>query len=664
MRDAQDRVRRYPQLRMNSGGKLLAVAIAAVAVAFAAAPNGDVDRASAVQNGVPVSVQPMIAEGPPGRIALNGSWVLRSDPNAHGTDKGWQTGDFRGSTVTVPNAANGNRVTGPKQKESFFGTVAWYRTAFTVPEAGKYAIRIESVNHKAVVWVDGKEVATHTGEYLPFEAHMTLAPNVPHTLVIRADYRDPYEMKRTAWHRTWFNFGGVNREVTLRKLTAADITIPTVRTRLRPDGTATVDLTAHLTNRAGTRAIPLTGTLSSGDQKVTFSFPKIVIPPNGTRVVQATVNVPNPKLWAPGSPNLYDLDLQAGDDGRDATYHLRTGLREIRKVGTKIVLNGKPIILKGASIHEDAMGRGDALTTADMDEIVRELKALGANATRAQHPLNPALMERLDAAGIMIWMGIGPVDAPGAWTSKTPALVEQAKDRVRTSVFQLQTHPSIIAWNLANEVASNGHAGGQAKYIDDMARELHQRDPGRLVALDVWGIHPPKVAGPMYRNIDAIGDTNYIGWYSDTLNRPFSPAQVGAAIRRHVATFERVFAGKILTISEFGAEANALNAPDDPGGYSYQSKLLRLHVQIYKANPRVAGMLVWNLRDFAVTPAFYGGSIRRQVPDIRILRGLNQKGLYTYDGKPKPALAVVRDALAAAPGSAAARAAAFQTFAP
>ena len=608
-----------------------------MAVAFAVAYGGDSGRAATGASD-PDPSAPVIQRGPPGRVALNGAWVLRSDPNAHGIRKGWASGDFVGSKVTVPNAANGARVLGPRQKASFFGTIAWYRTTFTVPQAGRYAVRMESVNHKATVWIDGKQVAQHTGEYLPFEAKAALDPGVPHTLVIRANYKNPFEMKRTAWHRTWFNFGGVNREVTVRRLTDSELTTPSVRTRLR-DGRALVDVTVHATNRGPDRALPVTGTLQHGDQKIPLTFPDVLIPSRETRVLRTTVTVENPQLWAPGSPNLYDLELRAG---QESSYRLKTGLREIRKAGTRLLLNGRPIVLRGASIHEDAKDRGDALTAADMDEVVRQLKELGANATRAQHPLNPALLERLDAAGIMVWMGIGPVDAPGAWTSKTPKLVTQAKKRVRASLFQLQTHPSIIAWNLANEVARNGHRGGQAQYIDDMARELHRRDPGRLVALDVWGKYPPDVAGPMYRNIDAIGDTNYIGWYERTLDpRP----SVGRAVRSHVALFKRVFPDKILVISEFGAEANALNAPSIPGGFAFQSSLLKLHIDIYKADPRVSGMLVWNLRDFAVTPAFYGGSIRTQVPDIKILRGLNQKGLYTYGNRPKPSLAVVRDAL-------------------
>jgi hypothetical protein len=57
---------------------------------------------------------------------------------------------------------------------------------------------------------------------------------------------------------------------------------------------------------------------------------------------------------------------------------------------------------------------------------------------------------------------------------------------------------------------------------------------------------------------------------------------------------------------------------------------------------------VWNLQDFALAPSFAGGSIRGQVPSIRLVRGINQKGLFTYDGRPKPAVAAVRRAFAAA----------------
>ena len=124
--------------------------------------------------------------------------------------------------------------------------------------------------------------------------------------------------------------------------------------------------------------------------------------------------------------------------------------------------------------------------------------------------------------------------------------------------------------------------------------------------------------------------------------------------------FARTFKGKVLIVSEFGAEANPANPADAPGGYAFQSWLLRRHIATYRALPQLAGMLVWNLRDFAVSPTFAGGSIKSVVPDIQIERGLNTKGLFDFGGparsrRPRPCATRVRAArrrarVAARPG--------------
>ena len=560
---------------------------------------------------------------------LSGPWDVSVGTSARGAHT---------RSVELPYVVNATGFTGRRGLASYRGAVAWYRKHFTVPADGVYVIRFESVQHKATVWVDGRLLRHHTGAYLPFEVRANLRANKTHTLLVRADYRDPTAMKHSGWHRSWFNFGGINRPVTIRSAQASDMVSPFVRTRLSSDGSALVDVSMRIHNRGATRTIAPIAALVHGDQAVNFEFPAVTVPGGHERTVRTQVRVTDPALWGPGNPALYDLAI---DVPGEATWDGRIGLREIRRAGSAILLNGRRLVLHGASIQEDAPGHGDGLTGADMDGIVARLRRIHANATRAQHPLSPDLLSRLDAAGILVWQGVGPVDSPGNWEEKTAHEQAVARRRVRTSVAQLQTHPSILAWNLGNEVAGQGHSGGQAPYIDAMARELHRTDPGRLVALDIWGTHAPHAPGLMYRHIDVLGLTNYTGWYDHTYA---SQALIASVIRSNVAALRRVFPTRAIVVSEFGAEANGMNARWRPGGYGFQARLLATHLRTYASIPSLSGELVWVLSDYAVSPLFLGGSINGIVPNIRLVRGLNQKGLFTYSGRPKPAAAVVANA--------------------
>jgi glycosyl hydrolase family 2 len=607
---------------------------------------------------VPAARAPMTLGGPDGRVALDGAWTVRADRAGQGVARGWPRGRFAGRTVRVPYSPNARHVTGERGARSYAGAVAWLRTTFTVARGGDHALRFESVHHRARVWVDGREVGRHTGAYLPFEARVRLTPG-RHVLVVRADWRSPDAMKAAAWHRSWFNFGGINREVTVRRLGDAELDAPGVVTRVDRRGAALVTVTARVRNRAATpRTVVVRGrlggaTAAARDRRTATApglrrgrlaatalrFPAVRLARGRAAWVRARVRLVRPPLWSPAHPRLVTLRLAVPGE---AGLTQRVGLREVRWAGGRLRLNGRRLILRGASIHEDARGRGDALRARELDAIVARLRAIGANATRAQHPLAPALLERLDRAGILVWQGVGPVDAPGAWTSTTPARRSRAVRRVRLSVLQLRAHPSVLNWNLANEVAGNGHAGGQAAYVAAAARLARRLDPGRPVALDVWGTHLPDRPGELWRRVDAVGATNYEGWYA----RPGATAgRTRARVARFLAGLHARFPSKVVAVTEFGAEAGPRNPAAAPGGTAYQARLLRAHIAAYRADPRLDGMLVWNLQDFALAPTFAGGSVRRLLPGLALQRGLNQKGLFTYAGRPKPAADAVKRAL-------------------
>jgi hypothetical protein len=581
--------------------------------------------------------QSLIFEGPGGRTPLT-RWTLRRDPADSGSSLGWQRGGFGGSTVSVPNVVSPTPYTGRAGARNYEGSVAWYRTSFQAPQGGVYALSFQSANFLANVWVDGHALGSHKGSYLPFEMRTKLAAGT-HTVVVRVDWRNPAEQSREGFHRTWFNWGGIDGEVEVRPVGESELSEPTAQSTLTPDTPeakqATVKVSVQVHNYGPSRTIVPEGSLVHGTQTIPLSFQGLALAHGQSATATASADVAEPALWSPASPSLYQLTLAVGTE---SSYSARIGLRQLTWHGGHAYLNGQQLELHGASIQEDALGHGDALTPADQDTIVGELKAIHANAVRSQHPLDPALLERLDAAGILVWQGIGPVEGAGNWYSSTPQLLADAEQQARTAVLAAELHPSIFAWNLVDEVAGNGRDSEEVQYVRAIAHWLHARDPTRMVAVDVWGDHPPQHAGALYSEADAVAETDYSGWYDSPHD---TPAQLAAQMRARLAAMERTFAGKVLMISEFGAESNGLNPPGSPGSYAFQSRLLAEHIAVYEADAQLSGMLVWVLRDYPLNPTFEGGSIHSALPSLKLIEGLNQKGLFTYGGQPKPAAAVV-----------------------
>jgi hypothetical protein len=578
-----------------------------------------------------------LGEGPGGRSVLT-RWTLALDPGDRGLARGWQRGGFSGRSVSVPSDVDPIHVKGRAGQRNYEGSVAWYRTSVDAPSAGQYAFGFASANFKATAYLDGKAIVSHRGSYLPFEGRAQLAPG-PHTLVVRIDWRNPGAQSKQGFHRTWFNWGGLNGQVTMRAIGQSELLEPTISTTLTPDAPtaahATVRLGVRVRNNGPTRTIAPQATLTSETQSIPVQFPGQTVAEGQTVAISTDVSVTDPALWSPSRPSLYTLSLEVPGE---SSYTARVGLRELTWHDGRMFLNGTQLRLHGASIQEDAEGHGDALSSADQATLVGELKAIGANAVRSQHPLDAAMLERLDAAGIVVWQGVGPVEGASEWYSTTPQLERESEQQARTAAIAAELHPSIIAWNLVDEVAHNGRDAAEVRYVQSLTKWLHEHDPARMVAVDVWGDHPPVHAGLLYRGVDAVAETDYTGWYDFP---QYSAAQQKASMRARLRAQERTFAGKVLIVSEFGAESNTLNSAGSPGSYSFQSSLLARHIAVYSADPKLSGMLVWDLRDYPLVPSFEGGSIHFKLPSLKLIEGINQKGMFTYSGRPKPAAATV-----------------------
>ncbi|HUH81885.1 MAG TPA: glycoside hydrolase family 2 TIM barrel-domain containing protein [Solirubrobacteraceae bacterium] len=581
---------------------------------------------------------PLIYEGPGGRVPLR-NWVLQRDPHNRGLHLGYQRGTFGGATVSVPNVVEPKPYAGKAGGANYDGSVAWYRTTFRAETAGVYALGFQSANYLAQVWLDGTPLGSHHGSYLPFEFRRYVAAGV-HTVVVRIDWRDPDRQSREGFHRTWFNWGGLDGEATVRPIGASELSQPKIQTTLTQQnptsGPARVRITVLVHNNGPARTLTPTGSLSRGSEQLPLSFRTLDLQQGQTVSATASVTIANPALWSIAHPSLYDLSLEVPGE---SSYVAHVGLHQYTWHGGHVYLNGQMLRLHGASVQADAVGHGDALTPSDEDRIVGELEQIHANVVRSQHPLDPGLLERLDSAGILVWQGVGPVEGAGNWYSSTPRLLAEAEGQARMAVRSAMLHPSIFAWNLSDEIAHNGRNDYEVRYVQNTARWLHAYDPTRLVGVDIWGDHPPKgKPGRLYDGIDAIAETDYSGWYDSPRD---TPSQLAALMRSRLAAMQRTFPGRVLVISEFGAESNLLNPGGAPGSYSFQARLLAEHISVYAADHSLTAMMIWLLRDYPLNPTFEGGSIRKKLPHLKLIEALSQKGLFTYGGYAKYAVSVV-----------------------
>jgi hypothetical protein len=574
--------------------------------------------------------------GPDGSRAVTLTrWRYRADPNDRGVQDGWAGGDWRGREVSIPHSANARAHSGAAGRRAYRGSIGWYAREIDAPAGGIYVLRFESAHYRANVYVDGKLARSHTGAYEPFAARARLSAG-RHTLAVRVDWRDPERQANEDWQRAWFNYGGLHRPVTLARLGPSQLDTPTVRTRLRRDGSARVDVSVRVRDTGASRRIEPTGELERDGVRARLRFEAVEVGRGRARTLRTSVVVEDPDMWSPASPDRYALRVAI--PGESSVSEM-VGLREITWDGGGFYVNGDPLQLRGASLPADARGHGDALTGDDEDALIEGLRKIGANATRSQMPLAQSMLAKLDAAGIFVWQEVGPWEPAGRWRATTPAKIAQASDRAVRAAKASRTHPSILAWTLTNEAPGQGHPG-QQRYAALTARRLHAADPGRPVAADLWGSELPHADGLLFSELDAIGVTDYIGWYEG----PASAAGQRALASARIGKLRALFPDKPLVVAELGSAGSSRMPPNAFGGLRFQARLLARRIRQLAREPGLSGTLVWSLRDYALRPDFVGGSIAERRPQLRLSPGLNEKGLYDFAGEPKPALAAVREA--------------------
>ncbi|MGI8845214.1 MAG: glycoside hydrolase family 2 protein [Thermoleophilaceae bacterium] len=615
---------------------------------------------------LPVTAGAARSASPPGPITMKTGWEVRdlfvppAPPQPPPPDESEEGSETPQAMTPVPKRLpfnpNWRATTVPNifdpdaSPELYGGSAKQYRLRFRAPSTKQFtwAFHFEQARRRTTVLLNGRRLGVSVDPYTPFQfAAKGLKPGQMNELLVTVDSR-----KDPRLPEGWWNWGGITRPVTMV-----------------PQGRVTMENLAMLSDvtctgpATGCKAgIKLDGILSKLPADKTRSQPKLTVKIKspagrvtrntyylaGYRSKRVRINeleempVPAPQLWSPDRPQLYEASATLTYDGkRQQIDRHKIGLKSVTVVDGLLRLNNRAINLRGASMHEDMPDHGAALTGYDMDTMVRELKELGANVTRAHYVLSEGLLDRLDKAGIMVWN-----EAPVWQRDHGANLLQYANERARAlaqvkrTVMAARNHPSVITHSVANELTfTPDRKTGTRKFLIAASEAARDLDPTRPISLDIKG-RPGYQEQFTYEHFDMLGINQYFGWYPwvEDFN----------TLEPYLRQMHDLYPGKALVNTEFGAEGRGqmANYPaETKGSYAFQANHVARTLGLIDRLPFMSGAIHWTNREFEIYPGWYGG-VTTYFPG-RNTR--HYKGLLTYNGQKKPAWQVVHDDFARTP---------------
>ena len=577
----------------------------------------------------------LYVDGQDNRYLLGGGWLYRADPGNVGLAQGFEhQSSFAGwSGVLVPNSFNAGNFSGASMR----GSIGWYRRDFVLPQNAfpkyvpmadrRWVVRFDSVNYDATVWLNGHELGSHAGAYLPFEFYLKDLRAGANRLVVRVDSVRTATDFPAGPSGGWWNFGGIQRSVYLRAVARADIAHVIVRPMLPcPSCAARIDEQATVDNPTGQ---PQTVSLKSTYGPLKLDFGSHTISPGGTWTATASARFDHPHLWSITDPYLYRARFVLDDSKGHVLggYTVLSGVRSITVVGGHLELNGRLLYLRGVDLHEQDLAQGAAIGETQLANEIRWVRELGADVIRSHYPLNEQTLESADRDGILIWSEVPVYQSSAAdfssasWRQSAVALVE---NNIETNL----NHPSVMLWSIGNEFPTPA-TNGEASYIAAATAAAKQLDPTRPVgmAIDSWPTVPCQAA---YAPLDVIGYNDYFGWFDAGGGQTDDQAALGP----YLDFLRTCYPDKALMVTEYGFEQSRTGPADERGTIAFAENAMTYHLAVFASKSYLSGAIWFAMQDFAARPGWSGGDPVAHAPFV-------EKGVVDLNGNLKASFAVM-----------------------
>jgi beta-galactosidase len=430
---------------------------------------------------------------------LNHGWkFLRLDSSDVTAGKDQAASEFDDSsweTVSLPHTAHVEAL----DASPMWQGICWYRLHLSSQSSWKgkkVFIDFDAAMSVADVWINGKQITTHYGGYLPFSIDLTDKFHAGDNVVaVRLDNRDNAEVPPGQGYKKldfdWYS--GLYRNVHLRVQNLVHITDPVQANEpasggvfvTYPEATtdhATVQVQVHVANE-GTfdQAARISLDLQSFDGKsvATAQSDQATIPGGGDHAFTVSLSVNHPKLWDPSHPNLYRLvSTVLGNSSPIDSTTTRIGIRRISfSADGEFQINGQRMFLRGCNRHQEYGYLGYALSDNAQYRDAVKIKSAGFDFVRLCHyPNSTSFLDACDELGLVVMEPI-----PGWQFMGDDTFKERSFENCRDMIRRDRNHPSIALWETSLNETDMDHS-----FTGKMEKVAHEEYPGDQLYTAGW----------------------------------------------------------------------------------------------------------------------------------------------------------------------------------
>ena len=362
-------------------------------------------------------------------------------------------------------------------------------------------LRCEGFYGTGCAWINRSFIGRFNGDFLGIDLDLTDAARAgANRITLHVCNRHSRNILPGIPDPDFHLYGGLGGGMHLVSLPRVRLAREDCQATMAEDRPGDIAVEIGMENHGGACATPSLQVVvrdPSGDVAATSEPMEVVLAPGGSAKRTIRCAIPSPRHWSPETPCLYVAEATLRQEGRvrdrlSWTFGLRT-LRFDAQQG--LVLNGRPIPLRGVNRHENLPGFGSALPRPLHASDARCIREMGLNFVRLSHyPQSPAFLDACDRLGLLVyaelcsWKNI----RGGGWLSA-------AESQLGRMIRRDRHHPSVILWGLGNEGRHRGaflRLKALARSLDPFRPTIYAENHAyrarrkRTAGLtDVWGLN-------------------------------------------------------------------------------------------------------------------------------------------------------------------------------